>query len=79
MKKAVSVFVLFLLLLSIFSLAEEADTSADTETQPISEPQTISKANSCGFWCKINTFLFGSAENRAGMGWFDRKGALVAN
>ncbi len=68
MKKAVSVFVLFLLVLSIFSIAEETVVSA-AET-----PATV---NDCGFWCKINTFFFGSAENRAGKGWFDRSEALV--
>ena len=26
----------------------------------------------CGFWCKVNEFLFGSAEARAGKGWFER-------
>ncbi len=67
------------LLLSIFSIAEETGTSIDVNTDAISESQTISEAKFCGFWCKINTFLFGSTENRAGKGWFDREGALVGN
>ncbi|HLD72866.1 MAG TPA: hypothetical protein VJA23_04735 [Candidatus Nanoarchaeia archaeon] len=62
MKKAVSVFVLFMLVLSTFSLAEEESSD-----------------NCAGFWNSLKCFLFGSAENRAGQGWFDRKGALVAN
>ena len=27
--------------------------------------------DSCGFWCSVNEFLWGSSEARAGKGWFD--------
>ena len=26
----------------------------------------------CGFWCKVNKFFWGDAENRAGKSWFER-------
>ncbi len=62
--------IILVLISSYFNLAQE-------ETDIPSESQTISEADSCAFWCRINTFLFGSAENRAGKGWVDRKEELV--
>ena len=77
MKKAVSVFVLFLLVLSIFSIAEETVVSAAETPAQITSADSASSSEACGFWCKISEFLFGNKENRAGLGWFDREGALV--
>src|SRR3989344_9570003 len=65
MKKAVMMFVLFILCSSIFAFAQETDDIYDEET-----------VEECGLGCKIWQFLFGSAEARAGKAWFDR-GALV--
>ncbi len=39
--------------------------------------QADSSDTCSGFCGSIKCFLFGSAENRAGAGWFDREGALV--
>src|SRR3989338_10504721 len=35
------------------------------------------KTDCSGFFGPIKCFLWGDASNRAGMGWFDREGALV--
>ncbi len=77
MKKAVSVFVLFLLVLSIFSIAEVEEESAAEVPAQTTAADSLSSSEACGFWCKVNQFFFGSAENRAGKGWFDRKEALA--
>ena len=57
MKKMVSIFVLFLLVLSLFVVAEKEFTDKD----------------SCsGFWGSISCFFWGNPENRVGRGWFER-------
>src|SRR3989338_6457310 len=63
-KKAVVVFVLFLLCSSIFAVAQETDSEGTVVEE-------------CGIGCKIWQFLFGSTEARAGRAWFDRSEALV--
>ena len=61
-KRLISVLVVFLIVLSTITFAGENSTS-----------------DSCAsVWGSIKCFLFGSSENRAGAGWFDRGGeALV--
>ncbi len=83
-KRQTALVVMFLLLLSIFSIAEvEEESAAEATIQAGEVPaqttaaDSLSSSEACGFWCKISEFLFGNKENRAGKGWFDRKGALV--
>src|SRR3989338_874185 len=63
-KKAVVVFVLFLLCSSIFAVAQETDSEGTVVEE-------------CGIGCKVWQFLFGSKEARAGRAWFDRSEPLV--
>ncbi len=63
-KKTVNLFVLFLLLSSIFVIAQETDSE-----------ETV--VEECKVGCKIWQFLFGSKEARAGRAWFDRSEALA--
>src|SRR3989338_9108040 len=66
MKKAVMMFVLFILCSSIFAFAQETDDIYDEDI-----------VEECGLGCKIWQFLFGSKDARAGRAWFDRSEALV--
>ena len=60
MKKSVIVLVVFLLVISVFSIAQ-------TEEEVVEE-----SFQDCNLGCKVWQFLFGNPANRAGKGWFDR-------
>jgi hypothetical protein len=64
-KRILVMFVLTLLVLSSFVIAQNETALED----------------SCGFWCSVNEFLFGSSDARAlaGTAWFDRTDALVGD
>ena len=66
MKKIMVMFVLILLVLSVFAQVEESEVIEE-------------QVEDCGFWCKVNKFLFGDKDLRAATGtaWFDRSEALV--
>ena len=55
-KKPLFLFVFVLILLVLSSVVVAEDTTSE---------------DSCGFWCSVNEFLWGSSEARAGKGWFD--------
>lgn len=58
-KRLLALVVMFLLVLSIFSIAEE--TAAET---PAQTTNSVSSAEDCGFWCRVN--LFGTKNNLRG-------------
>jgi len=68
MKKAVSLLIVFLLVISVFSIAQSDQEELAEAVEETSED--------CNFGCKVWQFFFGNPVNRAGKGWFDR-GNLV--
>ena len=55
-KRLISVLLMFLVVLSTITFAEENSTSDSC----------------AGFWGSIKCFLWGDPSNRAGMSWWDR-------
>ena len=58
-KRLGGVLLVFLLVLSIFTLAEET-------------PAQVVEVKDCGIWCTISQFLWGNPDNWVGQSWFDR-------
>jgi len=69
MKKSLMIVIVFLLIVSVFSIAQSGQEELTEAVEETSED--------CNLGCKVWQFLFGNPANRAGKGWFDRTDALV--